>query len=178
VLRTQGVGLRPDAFAAGLADGSVVGHVGFPESIAMIADALGWGISRVVETREPIVSTVRRETPFVVVEPGDVAGCLHTATGYLGDRAVISLVHPQQVRPELEGVPTGDTIEITGVPDVRLAGTPEIPGGIATTALAVNMIPRVLAAPAGLVTMADLPVPAAIEGDVRTLLAGRGVGRG
>lgn len=178
VLRTQGVGLSPQAFAQGVADGSVVGHFGFPESIAMIASALGWEIERVEQTREPIVSAVRRETPFVVVEPGAVAGCRHTATAYHGGLPVITLVHPQQVHPEAEGIDTGDTIEIAGTPGVKLAGSPEIPGGVATAALAVNMIPRVLAAPAGLLTMADLPVPAAIQGDVRQLLAGRGVRRG
>lgn len=178
VLRTQGVGLSPEAFVAGVADGSVVGHFGFPESVAMIADALGWDIERVEQAREPIVARVRRETPFVVVEPGGVAGCRHTAVAYADGRPVITLVHPQQVRPEAEGVATGDTIEIVGEPRVRMSGSPEIPGGTATAALAVNTIPRVLAAPPGLVSMADLPVPAAIEGDVRLLLPRREVAHG
>lgn len=178
VLRTQGVGLSAEAFAAGLADGSVVGHFGFPESITMIAKALGWHIDRVEQSREPIIATVRRETPFVVVEPGQVAGCRHSAVAYRDASPVITLVHPQQVRPEAEGIATGDTIEVHGTPEVRLSGSPEIPGGTATAALAVNMIPRVVAARAGLVTMAELPVPAAIEGDVRQLLAARGVHRG
>lgn len=170
VLRSQGVGLHPDAFRAGVADGSVVGHVGFPESIAMIATTLGWHLDAVTETREPIVSTVRRETPFVVVEPGMVAGCLHQAVATVGGRPVITLVHPQQVHPEAEGVSTGDTIEIVGTPNVRLGGSPEIPGGTATIALAVNTIPLVVAAAPGLTSMAGLPVPAALCGDVRRLL--------
>jgi 4-hydroxy-tetrahydrodipicolinate reductase len=45
VLRAQGVGLTLEAFREGLADGTVVGHVGFPESIGMIAAALGWARS-------------------------------------------------------------------------------------------------------------------------------------
>ncbi len=53
---------------------------------------------------------------------------------------------------------------------VRLTGSPEIPGGLGTLALAVNMIPRVLNAPPGLHTMADLPVPAAMLGDARRLI--------
>ena len=130
VLRTQGVGLTPEGFAQGLADGSVVGHFGFPESIGMIAASLGWEIERIDETREPIVSRVRRETPFVTVEPGCTAGCLHRAVAWRGGRPVIALIHPQQVHPHLEGVDTGDAIEISGTPDVRLAGSPEIPGGV------------------------------------------------
>lgn len=167
VLASQGVGLTTEAFRAGLEDGSVAGHVGFPQSIRIIADTLGWELERIEERREAIVSKVRRETRFVIVEPGHVAGCLHTATAYRAGEAVITLVHPQQVHPHLEGVATGDTIEITGTPSVRLGGSPEIPGGLATIALAVNMIPRVLDAPPGLHGMADLPVPAAMLGDAR-----------
>ncbi len=173
VLRTQGVGLTPEAFGKGVADGSVVGHFGFPESIAMIAGALGWKIDRLEQTRDPIVSRVHRETPFVKIAPGLTAGCTHTARGYREGRAVIHLVHPQQVHPHLEDVRTGDTIDIAGEPDVHFSGSPEIPGGIGTAALAVNMIPQVVTSPPGLKTMADLPVPAAVMGDVRQLIEAR-----
>jgi 4-hydroxy-tetrahydrodipicolinate reductase len=171
VLRSQGVGLTPEAFHAGLKEGTVVGHVGFPQSIHLIAEALGWEIERIDETREPLVSRVRRETPFVTVEPGQVAGCLHTAVAYQRSTPVITLLHPQQIHPHLEGVETGDTIEIVGAPNVRFAGSPEIPGGQGTVALAVNMIPRVLNASPGLHTMIDLPVPAAMLGDARRFVS-------
>ena len=84
---------------------------------------------------------------------------------------MITLVHPQQIHPSLEGVETGDYIEIKGSPNVNISGTPEIPGGQATCALAVNMIPRVLAASPGLYNMAELPVPAAMLGDARNLVS-------
>jgi 4-hydroxy-tetrahydrodipicolinate reductase len=177
VLRTQGVGLSPEAFAAELEAGIVMGHIGFPESVHLIAKAIGWDIERVEEKREPIIAGVARETPFVSVQPGQVAGCLHTAVAYRQGEPVITLRHPQQVHPEAEGVETGDRIEIQGTPDVRLAGHPEIPGGQATCALAVNMIPRILNAPPGLHTLADLPVPAAILGDARRLVRDPGQGR-
>jgi hypothetical protein len=145
----------------------VVGHIGFPESIHLIAAAIGWDIERIEETREPIISEVRRETPCTVVRPGEVAGCLHRAVAYREGRPVITLIHPQQVHPQLAGTETGDRIEIRGTPTVRLSGSPEIPGGEGTCALAVNMIPRILNAAPGLHTMADLPVPAALLGDAR-----------
>jgi 4-hydroxy-tetrahydrodipicolinate reductase len=173
VLQTQGVGITPEAFSRGVEDGSVVGHFGFPESISMIARALGWKIDRIEQTREPIISNVHRETPFVKIEPGLTAGCTHTAKGYMDGKAVIHLIHPQQVHPHLEDVQTGDYIEIKGEPDVNFSSGPEIPGGIGTIALAVNMIPQVVAGLPGLKTMADLPVPAAIMGDVRQLIEDR-----
>jgi len=173
VLQTQGVGITPEAFAKGVADGSVVGHFGFPESISMIAKALGWQIDKIEQMREPIVSKVHRDTEFVNIEPGLTAGCPHTASGYMDGKPVIHLIHPQQVHPHLENVQTGDSIEIKGEPDVRFSSGPEIPGGIGTIALAVNMIPQVIAGLPGLKTMADLPVPAAIMGDVRQLIEDR-----
>lgn len=167
VLRSQGVGLAPEQFIAAVDEGSVVGHVGFRQSLGMIASALGWELERVEEVRRPIASSVRRETPFAIVEPGQVAGCLHTAVGFVGGRAAIVLEHPQQILPEAEGTATGDEIDIRGRPHVRMAGSPEIPGGVATAALAVNLVPRVLAASPGLKAMTDLPIPAAIMGNLR-----------
>ncbi len=165
VMRTQGVGTTPEAFRAGVADGSIVGHVGFPESIHMISDALGLGVDRIEQSREPIISKVRRETPHVVVEPGMVAGCAHIGVGYCGDKEVIRLIHPQQIHPQLENQDTGDYINIYGLPEIHMAIKPEIAGGKATMGIAVNMIPHIFAATPGLKRMIDLPVPAALMGE-------------
>ncbi|CAA7600194.1 4-hydroxy-tetrahydrodipicolinate reductase [Acididesulfobacillus acetoxydans] len=173
VMRTQGVGTTVDEFAAGLASGAIVGHVGFRESIHLIAKALGWRLERIEEQRSPIVAKVRRETPYVKVEPGQVAGCRHTAVGYVGGEAKIELIHPQQVLPQVEGAETGDYIEISGKPSLNLMIKPEIPGGLGTMAMAVNMIPQVLAARPGLLSMAELPLPSALLGDVREILKWR-----
>lgn len=165
VMQTQGVGTTPEAFKAGIADGSIVGHVGFPESIHMISDALGLGVDRIVQNREPIISKVYRETPHVKVQPGMVAGCSHIGIGYRGDKEIIKLIHPQQILPELENENTGDYINIYGKPEIHMSIKPEIAGGIATEGLAVNMIPHVVAATPGLKRMIDMPVPAALMGE-------------
>lgn len=167
VLQTQGVGLTPEEFKRRVREGSVKGHFGFPESISMIARSLGWKIDRIEQSRKPIVSKVRRQTPVVTIEPGHVAGCEHVAIGYIGDKPAVTLIHPQQVHPHLEDVQTGDHIRIRGIPDINFSNSPEIPGGIGTIALAVNMIPHVINASPGLVTMADLPAPAALLEDIR-----------
>lgn len=173
VMQTQGVGVSVEAFEAGVQSGEIVGHVGFKESIQLIAKTLGWKLDRIEETRFPIISKVYRETEHVKVEPGYVAGCKHSAIGYVDGVPKIELIHPQQVFPHLEEIETGDYIDISGQPDIHLAIKPEIPGGLGTMAMAVNMIPQVLAARPGLLSMAELPVPAALMGDVRALLAWR-----
>jgi hypothetical protein len=163
VMRTQGVGTTPEEFEKGLKDGSIVGHIGFQQSIPMIAKALGIELDKIVETREPIISNTYRETPYVKVEPGMVAGCNHIGYGMKDGKAVITLEHPQQIHPEAEAVDTGDYIDIEGDKDMHLCIKPETPGGIGTMAMAVNMIPQVIASTPGLKTMMDLPLPHAID---------------
>lgn len=160
VMASQGVGTTVERFEAGVADGTIVGHIGFPESIHLIARALGWTIDRIEETREPIVSSVERSTEHVHVAPGDVAGCRHIGRGY--DEAGVlrvELVHPQQIHPHLEGVDTGDYIRVIGDPEVNMANAPEIPGGKGTYASTGNYIPLVVGAEAGIQTVVDLPLP-------------------
>lgn len=163
VMLTQGVGTTPEQFQKGIEEGTIVGHIGFLQSVPMVAETLGIEIDEIKETREPIISKVYRETPYVKVEPGMVAGCRHIAYGYKNGEVVITMEHPQQIHPHLEGVSTGDYIDIVGDPNLSLKITPETPGGIGTMTLAVNMIPQVIAASAGLKTMVDLPVPHGIE---------------
>jgi len=159
VMSSQGVGTTVEQFEAGIADGSIVGHIGFQESVGLIAYALGWEIDEVVETREPIVSTVERSTPHVHVAPGNVAGCRHIARAYSKGELKIELVHPQQIHPELEGIETGDYLTIVGEPNVSFHDGPEIPGGKGTYASVGNYIPLMGSAAPGIQTVVDMPLP-------------------
>ncbi len=159
VMLSQGVGTTVAQFEQGIADGSIVGHIGFPESIGLIARAVGWDIDEIVETREPIITSVERSTPHVHVAPGDVCGCRHIGRGYSRGELRIELIHPQQIHPHLEGVDTGDFIRIMGDPEVHMANVPELPGGKGTYASTGNYIPLIVGAPAGLLTVVDMPLP-------------------
>ncbi|MDR7870070.1 MAG: 2,4-diaminopentanoate dehydrogenase [Tissierellaceae bacterium] len=171
VMQGQGVGITVDEFNKRIADNNLDGHVGFPETINMIADALGWELSSEVKLdRAPIISSVYRKSTYAEVHPGDVAGCNMKGYGYVDGELKIEMLHPQQIEPRLEGVNTGDYITIKGTPDINMKITPEVPGGIGTIAMTVNMIPHVINAKPGLKTMIDLPVPRAIMGDMRDLI--------
>lgn len=170
VMKSQGVGTTLAEFNQGVAAGTIVGHIGFQQSIYLIANSLGWKLDEVVESREPIITRVYRETPHVQVQPGMVAGCRHIARGFYHGQEIITLEHPQQIHPELEGIKTGDYITIEGTPTIKFADEQEIPGGIGTMATAVNMIPQVINARPGLLTMPELPVITALMGDVRKLV--------
>ena len=159
VMNGQGVGTTVEQFEKGVADGTIVGHIGFPESIMLIAKALGWKIDRIDETREPIVTEVERSTPHVHVPAGGWPAASRSARATCGDELKIHLIHPQQIHPEMAGQGTGDYIKIVGDPNVNMANTPEIPGGKGTYASTGNYIPLMKDAPAGMLTVVDLPLP-------------------
>lgn len=171
VMEEQGVGISPEEFQKGVDNGTLAGHVGFNESVGMIAQAIGWKLSEPVrQSMEPIISSVYRKTKYVEVQPGNIAGCSMKGYGTVEGKERIRMIHPQQVEPQLEGTETGDYIRIKGTPDINMAIKPEVPGGIGTIAMCVNMIPHVINARPGLKTMIDLPVPRAIMGDMRDLI--------
>lgn len=170
VMEEQGIGITVDEFKKGVEEGTLAGHVGFAESIAMIADAIGWKLSDFKQTMEPIVTDIDRKSPHGFAKAGNVAGVAMKGYGYVEGELKIEMDHPQQIEPQLAGVETGDYIVIKGTPNVNMANKPEIPGGIGTIAMCVNMIPHVINARPGLKTMIDLPVPRAIMGDMREMI--------
>lgn len=167
VMEEQGVGITVDEFNAGVADGSLAGHVGFAESINMIADAIGWDVDKIETQMKPIVTTVDRKSPHGFAAAGNVAGVNMTGQGFVDGQVKINMIHPQQIEPEMEGTFTGDYITLKGSPEVNMNIKPEVEGGLGTIAMCVNMIPQVINADPGLKTMLDLPVPRAIMGDMR-----------
>ncbi len=158
-LRSLGVGLTPEEFERGLQDGTVDGHIGFKESIGVIARALGWPIEEYRDQIVPIVSTVERRTPHIAIAPGHVAGCDHWAEALIDGKVVIRLSHPQQIAPAAENARVGDFVRIEGDPPISMEISPEIEGGQATAARMVNAIGPVLEGPPGLLAMDQLTLP-------------------
>ena len=172
VMEEQGIGITVEEFNKGVQEGTLAGHVGFHESIGMIADAIGWKLSApITQSMEPIVTDVDRKSPYGFAKAGNVAGCAMKGFGYVDGELKIEMDHPQQIEPEQVGVQTGDYVIINGVPNINMVNSPEVPGGIGTIAMCVNMIPQIINARPGLHTMIDLPVPRAIMGDFRDLIS-------
>jgi 4-hydroxy-tetrahydrodipicolinate reductase len=149
-----GAGMTTEQFEKQKADGSVR-HVGFTESIAMIADALGWTLDRISDDVQPKVAAVTTSSEFLAVDPGYVCGIVQDGVGYRKGEPAIRL----HMEAYLGAPDSYDAIEIEGSPplSVRIAGG--IHGDIATTSIVVNSIPKVLDAAPGLHTMRDMPLP-------------------
>lgn len=170
VMTEQGVGISIEAFEQGVRENKIAGHVGFNESIHMIADALGVKLTDFKQQMSPIVTDVDRVSPFGSAKKGSLAGINMTGQGLIGNDVFINMIHPQQIEPEQVGIETGDYITLKGYPNIHMQIKPEISGGIGTIAMCCNMIPHVINSKPGLKTMIDLPVPRAILGDMRELI--------
>src|SRR5260221_1144181 len=148
-----GAGMSVEEFREKVKAG-VIKHVGLPESVAMVADALGLVVDEIVETIEPKVATERVQTEFLTVEPGQAAGVHQIARGLSGGKEVIYM----ELQMYVGAKDPSDTVTLTGHPNISLT----IPGGshgdIATASVAVNSIPVILDAPAGLRTAKNLPI--------------------
>jgi 4-hydroxy-tetrahydrodipicolinate reductase len=149
-----GAGLTREQFAAKVADGSVR-HVGFAESIQMIADALGWKVDRVTEDVRPKMATEAVAGELLAVDPGYVAGIIQDGVGYVGDEPRITL----HLEAYLGAPESFDTVTIEGSPRIHSTVAGGVHGDIATASMAVNTIPSVIGAAGGLRTMRDLPLP-------------------
>ncbi|MFA7589472.1 MAG: 2,4-diaminopentanoate dehydrogenase [Acholeplasmataceae bacterium] len=170
VMHEQGVGITLEEYNKRLADKDLAGHVGFKESIYMIANALGLELDYFQQQMEPIITNIDRKSPYGEAKKGNLAGIDMRGQGFKDDKVLINMIHPQQIEPEMVGINTGDYINLTGNPNISMAITPEINGGSGTIAMCVNMIPHVINAKPGLKTMIDLPVPRAIMGDMRNFI--------
>jgi len=154
-----GAGLTTEQFQKKVDDGSVR-HVGLTESIAMIADALGWSLDRIADEIQPKLAAVTISSEFLAVDPGYVCGIIQDGVGYRKGEPVIKL----HMEAYLGAPESFDSVEIEGSPSLSMKIAGGIHGDVATASIAVNSIPKVLAAAPGLRTMRDLPLPSFFPG--------------
>ena len=129
-------------------------HVGLPESLQMVAAGLGWRLDKVQDLIEPIIAERAVSSEYIQVQPGQVAGVRQTARGLVGGKEAIVL----ELRMELGAAESYDVIHMDATPpvDMRIAGG--IHGDLATAAIVVNAIPRLVESRPGLLTMMDMPI--------------------
>ena len=152
--RKVGAGMTEAEFHK-LAKQKKIRHVGLTESLVFIADALGWDLDRVEEEIAPVLSPKEVQTEYLTVKRNAVAGVRQIARGWRDGHEALRLELQMYV-----GAPSPrDEIEIHGDPPLHLVMHGGTPGDVATPAILVNMIPRLIEAKPGLHTMRMLSLP-------------------
>ncbi len=156
--RKVGAGMTMEEFQTAIRDHRISGHVGLHQSVAMLADAVGWKLDRIeVGKVVPVVAETATSEGYVKIPKGRVAGVSQSAEGLVGGKPLIGLNFMAYLGSEEEY----DQVEIDGTPPVNCKISPCVHGDQGTVAMLVNMIPKVASSPPGLHTMKDMVVPSA-----------------
>lgn len=149
-----GAGLTEQEFTQRVKAGQM-GHIGLAESLAFLADALGWELTRIKDSIEPVLARKRHQTEVLTVKKGAVAGIRQITSGFIGRSEVLTL----ELQMFVGAAKPRDEIKIEGEPPLTISIGSGVPGDIATPAILVNLLPRIVAAMPGWHSMATLALP-------------------
>jgi len=147
-----GAGLTVKEFERKAAQGAIK-HVGLPESVGLIALALGWKVGEIQERITPVIAEAAVSSDYIKVPQGAVAGVRQVAKGILAGQELVVL----DLRMYLGAQNPHDSILIDGVPPVDMTIRGGVHGDRATPAIIVNSLQKIARLEPGLRTMIDLP---------------------
>ena len=119
---------------------------------------MGWKLDEITESIEPVVASAPVKTDFVTVEPGQASGVRQVGRGIRAGEELITL----EFEAAVGASESYDAVYITGIPNLEAVIKGGTHGDIATAAIVVNSVRRVIDSPPGLVTMKDLPIVSSI----------------
>ena len=159
--KKNGTGLTVEEFHHKISNKEITGHVGLKESIQMIVAALGFECDEIIEFPPTEIITKKDfNTSYGELVPkGNVRGLQSKAVAKKGERDIINLDF-QAFAGEHEEF---DSIVIEGVPNIHQKIIGGVHGDLGTAAMVANLVPKVIVARSGLLTMKDLPIPCYTE---------------
>ncbi|MDK6028792.1 dihydrodipicolinate reductase [Ignisphaera sp. 4213-co] len=149
--RKIGLGLDTKTFEDKMRRGELTGHVGYAESVYLIAHAGDLQLTRVVEGQEPVIADETIEERGTRIDKGLCKGVKGYGAGYLGDKEVVRVeLQAYAKAPEYEEIiVVGKDYAVTW----RSSGTPGDPG---TDAVILNVAEKIHKLSPGLHLMTDL----------------------
>ena len=154
-----GAGLTKEEFERRVA-ARTVRHVGFTESIQMIADAMSWRLDRITDEIEPRLADADVASDLLSVAAGQVCGLIQRGTGYVNGESRIRL----RLEAYLGAPESYESVLIEGTPRIHSRIEGGVHGDVATASMAVNAIPAVIGAAPGFRTMRDMRLPSFFGG--------------
>jgi 4-hydroxy-tetrahydrodipicolinate reductase len=157
VQRRIGIGHTPESFAAGRASGEITGHIGFPQSMRVVAHALGRELERIESTIEPTLTDAPVSGGLMPVAAGQSAGFVQRYVGYVDGAPWFEARLTGHVDFAAAGLTQRDEIWLHGQPPLHQLLDPGLDAQATVTAVIANSLARLRAAPPGWLTVADLP---------------------
>lgn len=148
-----GAGLTDEEFRNRAADGTLR-HVGLGESLHFVADGLGLTIDRWEETLDPVLAERDLESDVGPIRAGTPSGVRQEARGIHDGRVLVELVFQAAVGQD----DPHDRVLLEGERNIDLRIDGGVHGDLATSAITLNALPPLMAAPPGLHTMATIPL--------------------
>lgn len=155
-----GATLSAADFARLAADGTIR-HVGLGESVHMVAASLGFELDRIDESIAPVIADAPLTCGLGAIPAGAARGVHQEARAFANGREVIALVF----RAAIAEPDPADRVIVDGSPPVDLTIRGGLHGDVATSAMVLNSMRSLLAAPPGLHTMTTLPLGGCAPGD-------------
>lgn len=146
-----GVGEDPKVVEEKLRRGEITGHVGYAESVYLVADAAGIQLTKVEEGQKTVVAESDVESSGIRISKGMNRGLIGYGAGYVGDREVVRIeFHAYVGAQEFEEISIeGRDYSVTW----RSTGTP---GDMGTAAILLSLAEGITGYRPGLLTMVDL----------------------
>ncbi len=129
---------------------NAIGHVGLAESVAMIAEALGWDLDDIQERFVPVIAKRPVRSDHFTVKTGQVRGMQSIAIGIVGGKKKIELDLTMALAAD-----TYDEVTIHGTPSITVRTTTGFPGDASTVGMLVNCAAAVHTLQPGVRTMLD-----------------------
>lgn len=159
VLRRLGMGFTPEVFAERVKREEILGHAGFPQSMTVVADAMGLTIDSIQKELLPLITEKEIDLPDrFVIAAGESAGVNQTYTAKVnGQTWFVSHFYGHVDLPSI-GKSAVDEIELSldGKVFQTITLKPGIGSQVGSKNMVANSIQRILAAPHGWVTVAHM----------------------
>lgn len=159
IQRRLGIGYGEAQFQAGVQSAQITGHNGFPQSFYLAAQCMGHTIERIDKAFEPLIADRPYRNEHLTVAPGTTGGFVQRYAAVVADQPWMAAEFIAHVDPPSVGYATEDSISFEGYNPLNLTLTPGCQPQLGTAGMLANVIPRVIEARAGFISVADLALP-------------------
>jgi 4-hydroxy-tetrahydrodipicolinate reductase len=159
VLRRIGVGKSESDFALAVESEEILGHAGFPQSIHVVANALGLKVERIEKILLPVLATQDIELPGkLTIKSGESAGVSQTYTGIVDGKPWFIAHFFGHVALNMIKKDSGDDIDLmlNQKPIQSIKLRPGIGAQVGSQNMVANSIDRIISARPGWVTVAEM----------------------